>query len=480
MANLAPTDILAPPTDAQIKQALIDGMKAIPGFPIDDWNSGGVMRTLVELEALADGDLMGAAIPAMVGAAALDFANSPWLTLAAQQLYSLSRTDAVLAIQSLTLTCDGSHGPYTIAAGQLWFQAASGRRWVNRTGGTLNISSTLAIQIQAEGPGASYNDAAGTIKTMLTPLAGVTAVNAAADFSAVAAGATNSSTGTVTPSRTSGGVTPTTATFILRIDSSGQVGAGAWSYSADGGRTFISAGVIGTTDLVLASGLPSGTRVTFANGAGTPSFVAGDRFSLATPGTSFVTVGRDQESDVALIARCKARWPDLTQPPAQSRYLKWAKAASAEVTRVRLEEDGTYRGKLYVTLAGAAGAVTGGAVSAVQAYIDPRAPIGRIVVARAADPLEITASGTVQVPVAQLAAVQAAAQTRWQAVLLAADIGQVVRVADLVRAVMDAGATDFLSPQLNGGGNVALASTKVAILPASTPLLAQQLTWQTL
>lgn len=475
---VTPADILSPATSDEIRQELIERLQAIPANPIDDWEPGGVARTLVELERVADEDLIQQAIPDTLGSAAPDLASSAYLTTLAAQLFSRTRTPAVAAVQTMTLTCDGSHGPYTITAGQLWFQAASGTRWVNTTGGTLNTGSTLAIQIQAEGPGAKYNDPPGTIRTMLTSLEGVTAVNVAADFGTVTPGA--NSTGTLAPSRTIVGTTPTAITVIIRIDSPGQVGAGAWSYSLDGGRNFISAGVIATTALLLTDGSPSGTTVTFTNHATiTPSFVAGDLFSFVVPGTSFVVVGQDEESDTALIARCKGRWPDPSVKPTQSRYLTWAKAASAEVTRVRLEEDPTYLGKLYVTLAGLGGAVTGGAVTAVQAYIEPRAPIGRIIVARNSTPVEIAATGTVLVAVAKLAAVQAAAQSAWEAVLIGSDIGQVVRVAALIKAVMDAGAIDLTSPQLNGGGNVALTSQQVAILPAATPLLANQLTWLT-
>lgn len=475
MADLTPAEILVPPGEDGIKEKLIARLQAIPGLAIDDWEVGGVLRTLVELEATADADLFGAAVPATVGSASVDFANPAWLTTLAEQLYSLTRGAAVVAIQNLRLDCDGSHGPYTIAAGTLWFQGAGGNRWVNRTGGALATSGSLAIQIQAEGPGARYNDPGGTVRTMLTALGGVTAVNAASDFGPVTAGLL--STGTIAPSRTSGGTAPSPATFAIRIDSSGQVGAGAWSYSADGGRTFVSGGVIATTALVRG-GLPSGTTVTFSNGASTPSFVAGDQFVVVAPGSSFVTAGRDAETAATLGARCTARWPDLTRVRSESRYLGWARAASAEVTRVRLEEDAVYLGRLYVTLAGVVGGVTGPAVAAVKAYINPRAPIGRIVVARTATTQEITASGVVQVRAASVAAVQGAAQIRWQAVLLASDIGQIVRVADLVRVVMDAGAVDFTAPQLNGGGNVVLASTEVAILDTTTPLLSSQLTWE--
>jgi hypothetical protein len=475
MADPTPTDLLEPADADAIKQSLIDYQQAIPGNPIRDWNVGGVERTILELEAVHDADLIGAAVPAMIGSGFPEFAVRNWLSLGASQLFGISRGAPVVAVQTMTLRA-GSIG-YTVIAGQLWFQGLTGNRWVNTTGGTLASSGSLVIQISAEGPGAAYNDPAGTIKTMLTPLIGVTAANEAPDFSVVTPGLV--STGTITPSRTSGGVTPTPTAFLVRIDSPGQVGAGAWSYSVDGGRSWRSPGVIATTALLLGSGAGSGTTITFANGAVTPSFAAGDVFAFATPGTPFVTIGKDQEPDAELAARCLAQWPDISLPPAQSRWLTWAKRASAEVTRVRAEEDPVYYGKLYLTLAGILGPVSGGAVTAVQAYVDPRAPLGRILVAQAASTLEIGAGGTAVVAAARLGEVQSAAQVAWVAVLQGADIGGVVKIADLVKVVMDAGAIDLLSPTLNSGSaDIALASTQVAILKVSTPLLANQLTWQ--
>jgi hypothetical protein len=473
MSDPTTTDLLEPASADAIKQKLIDYQKAIPGNPIRDWNIGGVERTILELEAFADNDLIGSAVPAMIGSGFPDFAEGNWLSLVAPQLFGINRNPPVVAVQTMTLRA-GSIG-YTITAGQLWFQGATGNRWVNTTGGSLASSGSLVIQIRAEGPGAKYNDPAGTIKTMLTPLIGVTAANEAPDFSTVVPGLV--STGTVTPSRTSGGVTPTPTAFLIRIDSPGQVGAGAWSYSVDGGRSWRSGGTIATTALLLNTGAGSGTTVTFANGAVNPSFVAGDLFSFATPGTPFVTLGKDQEPDAELAARCG--WPAISNPPTQSRWLTWAKRASAEVTRVRAEEDPVYFGKLYLTLAGILGPVSGGAVTAVQSYVDPRGSLGRIIVAQNANPFQVTAGGTAVVPAARLAEIQAAAQTAWVAVLQASDIGGTVRIADLVKVVMDAGATDFLSPQLNSGSvDLALATTRVAILNTSTPLLANQLTWQ--
>jgi hypothetical protein len=476
MADLTPSEIIVPPTDEEIGEALLKYMRAIPGFPINDWNSGGRVRTLYETEKLTLGNLLQGAIPAVLGAGVPDFAGEAWIGLVADQLYKLARAGALLATQTMVLTCDGSHGPYTITPNQLWFTGPTGNRWTNTTGGTLSTSGTLSITIAAEGPGGQYNDPAGTIHTYEVALAGVTASNTAADFTPVAIGA--SSSGTITPSRTSVGVAPSQASFLIRIDSSGQVGAGAWSYSVDGGKTFRSAGTIATTDLLLAGGGASGTRVTFANGAGTPSFVSGDLFSFSTPGSSFITKGKDQEALETLIARCHARWPDLAVKPKESRYAKWAKQASASVVRVRLEEDASYPGRLYLTLAGLTGTVSAGIATTVQAYVEQRQPIGRIIVAQPAVTQEVAATGTVYVSAANKTKIQAAAQAAWQVKLFGTDVGGVVRVSDLVRSVMDAGAIDFVSPQLNGSGTIVpLPATKVAILPAAAPLLANQLTW---
>lgn len=476
MSDLTPTELMAPPSVEEIGTKLIAYLRAIPGFPITDFESGGEMRTIIELEKMADAELLLNALPAMVGAVAPGFSSGDFLTLVAAQLYSLVRVGATIAVQNMKLTSTAAVA-YTIAAGGIWFIGPTGNRWSAKTGGTLSAGGTLTIQIAAEGPGSRYNDPAGTIHTVLPQLPGVTASNDAADFTPVVPGILGS--GTVTPSRTSGLTPPSQASFIIRIDSSGQVGAGAWSYSVDGGKTYRSVGVIGTTALLLAGGGASGTTVTFANGAGTPSFVAGDLYSFSTPGTSFVTVGRDQEADTALVVRCAARWPDISKPPEQSRWLKWAKAASAEVTRVRTEEDAVYLGRLYITLAGIAGPVTGGAVAAVQAYIDPRAPIGRIIVVQNSVAQPVAATGTVRVTAASLANVQAAAQAAWTATLFRTDIGGTVRVEDLVKAVMDAGALDFLSPAITGGSpNLTLTPGMVAVLPTATPLLSSQLTWQ--
>lgn len=467
-----PTEILAPATDDEIDQKLIDYMRAIPGFPINDWHSGGGMKTLVALERKAMSDLIQSAVPGVIGAGSITYADEGSAMIVAKHLWGLDRVGAVIAQQRMVLTCDGSHGPYTIVAGQFWFTGPTGNRWLNSTGGVLATGGYLVVTIVAEGPGAKYNDPAGTVHTFEPSLPGITASNTAADFTPITS--SGFSTGTVAVSRTVIGVAPTPATYILRIDSSGQVGAGAYSYSTNGGKTWTSLGSIAATDI-------NGTHIAFTNGAATPSFVAGDTFSFSTPGSSFTTLGKDREAIKTLAVRCKARWPDLSTPKVESRYSKWAKKASANVTRVAIQEDGGYPGRLILTLAGVAGPVAGGDVTAVQAYMDPRAPIGRIILVQNSTAWEITAGGVVTVAAARKATVQAIAQALWTALLFTTDIGGIVRLSELVKAVMDAGAIDFQGATLNtvaANYTGMVGTNKVAILPVATPLLANQLNWK--
>jgi phage-related baseplate assembly protein len=209
------------------------------------------------------------------------------------------------------------------------------------------------------------------------------------------------------------------------------------------------------------------------------------------PGVSVVTAavkvvtgvpqfGSNDETDNALIARCLDRWPSLTDIGTEDRVEVWARAASTEVTRLRFDADVSagHEGGVFVTVAGAGGAVSGGAVTAVQNYIDARAPITDYITAQNASNLTITAAGTVTVPLAQLVPVQTAADAAWNAYLATATIGGKVYMAELLQAVMDAGALDISGILLNTvAADVTLSSNQVPVPNGSG--LATLLTWVT-
>lgn len=368
MADLTIADVLEPPSKDQLKEDLRE-VVATDDFPVTNWQSGGVMRTLLELEAEVLSDLVAQAIPILVGQAFADSADTDWLRALAIGAYGLTPGSATYPSQAVTLACATGFGPYPIAAGALVAVDPAGRRYIAITGGTLSGGGTLDVTFTAETPGA----ARALVSALSSPLPGVT--------------------------------------------------------FADVGIAIIS--------LV-------------------PQF------------------GADEESDPALALRCQSRWPDLSLVPADDRLVRWAKAASTEVTRVRLDADFPNPGGIVVTVAGPSGAVSGGAVTAVQAYFDARSPITDYNTAQNATNLAIDAAGTVTVTAATEAAVQAAANAAWVAYLMETQIGATVFLSRLIQAVMDAGARDFTGATLNANGDVALGSTQVPI-PGGD--LAAQLTW---
>src|SRR4051794_15437035 len=114
MPDATPTELFAPPTAQEIGDTILKYLRAIPGFPLDDWNSGSRIRTFYETEKLTTANLLQGAVPTVLGSAVPDFAGEAWIGVVADQLYNLARASAVVAVQRLVLTCDGSHGPYTI------------------------------------------------------------------------------------------------------------------------------------------------------------------------------------------------------------------------------------------------------------------------------------------------------------------------------------------------------------------------------
>jgi len=168
-------DLLRPTSPDEELQALLSRL-AQKGFPVTDWHSGGVARTLLEIYAQMASDLSHLAVRIAEGGF-LETAQGKWLDLVASSQYGLQRAQAVYAKGVVRLTAQPGFGPYTIREGQLWFATASGLRFLGVSGGTLPQGGTLDVTVQAERAGAAYNVAANTITTMITPLPGVTATN---------------------------------------------------------------------------------------------------------------------------------------------------------------------------------------------------------------------------------------------------------------------------------------------------------------
>lgn len=333
-----------------------------PDFPVTDWNSGGVVRTLLELQTEIIDELIGRAdsvLPQILGQGSIDSSDGDWTAAVAFGLFGLSKILGTQWTQTVLLACTAGKGPYVFTAGTQVLLTTDNKRGIVSVGGTLSGGGTLSIDVVGESPGALR----GLINRLESPLAGVSVVSSA-----------------------------------VKIVSS------------------------------------------------VPQF------------------GSDDETDNALIARCLARWPSLATIGTKDRVEVWARAASTEVTRIRVDADTVNPGGVIVTIAGVSGAVSGGAVTAAQAYVDARAPITDFITIQNASNLTITATANVTVPAAQLAAIQAAADATWNAYLASAQIGAVVYRSRLLQAVMDAGAIDIQVLHLNGLGiDVTLASNQVPV-----------------
>jgi hypothetical protein len=454
-------------------------------LPITDWEPGAFMRSLLELTERGISDAGGGAIPTIVAGGFPESNGKPgasdWIELVAEQWFGRDRVKATFATQTVVLTCDGAHGPYTITAGvQIVYSPTTGNRYFAATGGTLNTSSTLTITVKAEMSnesiaGHNYVDTANTLTALVTPLAGVTVNNPPPNFSAV----------TTTPSPATGkgvvtvGGTPAAnpTTYELIVTTSGQKAAAEMQSRVNGGAW--SAVFTMGASYVFPS---SGPTATFTDDPGgtNPSFIVGDMYSFTSPGSPITAPGFDKETDAKLLARCFARWPSLEAGGVEEKRARWAKLVDPLITRARVFATGvTYPGRAEVVIAGVTNPLAGGIATAVDLYIKQHDSIGDRTIVTIAGITTITPGGHVNVQRGNKSAVQAAATVLWNAYVLSTDIGGIVRISELVQALMDAGALDVGAPA--GGAltintfaaNFQLAADKVA-QPAS---LITNLTW---
>ena len=186
--------------------------------------------------------------------------------------------------------------------------------------------------------------------------------------------------------------------------------------------------------------------------------------------------GADADNDATVQAACAARFPDPTAIPAEDRVIAWALAAGTTTTRTRLDPDPALAGGVLLTIANATGPVPSGDVTTVAAYVLARQPITDNVTVGNATAANITPGGTVTVPLAQLAAIQAAADAAWVAYLSVSQIGAEVYLLELIKVVMDAGALNFTAPTLNGSGSDVVLSASQVPVPVGT--LISELTWE--
>lgn len=471
--------LLAAPSGPTIKAQLLAILQAPPSgvpFPVSDWYSGGVARTLVEMETTALLDFVANLVPQIAGGGLLDYATGAttgWLGLLAQELYNLTPNAATYQIGNVTLTCAASAGPYTIAVNQLWFLSNQGLRYNNITGGALPSGGSLTVQVTSEfanNLAGGFNYAADqglSINQLQTPLPGVTVSNPSPDFGAITHVGTG--TGTIALSRTSGGTPPTSGNISVLITASGNTGAATFSYAVNGGA-YIGAGTMASTFAVPSMN----TTLTFTNGAS--GFLIGDTYNFSAPGSWVTQQGTDAEYDPNLIARCKARWSSLSAIPTYDCYSLWARSASSQVTRTVVLPDLTTAGQVDVTIAGQAGTLPSTVVAAVQNYINYRMPITARCVVSSAVAQPITIAATVTVSAANLAAAQVAAQQYVGNYIASVPIAGTVYLSQIITQLdLPAGVITVAGTTINGAAlDYQLTALQVATFVQN---LASTLTW---
>jgi uncharacterized phage protein gp47/JayE len=493
-------DLMTAEDAATIRARLLAALLA-DGQPTASWapsEVGGVENLRADMVAGGLAFYMAQRVANLVNGRLLALAtdtpeNGYWLTYLGKRFYKLQKRAATYTIQNIRLAAAATASADSFGDGDLWVSSpATGNRYrlTLADGERISITpgGTVDGPFRAENPGASYNDAAGTITNMVTAKAGITCVNTRAS-SFEPTRSTNPSTGTVTVQFTFG--LPTFTVLRVRINASGNVGTGSWSYSIDGGFTWVTGGVIPDV-----GGVPN-VGLRFTDGSATPAFVAGAIFTLRV-GDCFIQRGSDAESDDAFKARCSNRHPARSLVPLKAHIDLWAHNASDEVHKVASDADTNTPGGILVTIASQTGPASPAAQQAVEDYIGARlghkgvpAPTSPAVVGSkspeetvlvsSAEAFQVTASATVYVPKAQLAAAQAGADVAWNAYLAGLPIGgQLNAVVDLesfYTVLGDLGADDVQGLTLNGAAADLTIPVRQVAVPASSWTLRANLSW---
>lgn len=163
------TQLFASYTPDECKARLLARCTA-KGFPITDWNDGGVARTLIEIEAQENSDFSANSAELAKAIFFETAVGDDWVTLDAKDWFSTNRGPATYAVRVAVCTNNGT-GPITVVAGQLYFASGSGLRYTNLYGYTLAVGATVAILARAELAGSAYNV---PITALLTPIPGLT------------------------------------------------------------------------------------------------------------------------------------------------------------------------------------------------------------------------------------------------------------------------------------------------------------------
>lgn len=260
----------------------------------------------------------------------------------------------------------------------------------------------------------------------------------------------------------------------VRLTDEGSVGplpvsAVGQLYLVGGGLRFrnITTGTLdldGTLDLTFEAEYP-GAAANLPDGTPLELVTTIPGITLATqadPGESWITQqGVDEESDIALRPRCRARWGELGYGATDLAYKFWALTASNEISRVGVAE-ATGDGRVLIYVAGPNGVVSELALAAAQTYVSARRPqCVRPTVANATA-VTVAPTGIVKCRPGQTASAQAATAAVLASYYALLPLGPLIYRAPLERAILDA-SRGILNVALTNPAEQQLSAHQVAV-----------------
>lgn len=173
MATLS--ELLAQKTQPEMLQNLLTYLNS-RGYPLTDFYSGSVQRTILEAEAQGMSDLTLYSV-LMAESGYIETATEEWLSLLAYSQYSILRKSATATVGTIRVFCDAGYGPINVDAGAMIFSTPDGKSFFNTAAFTVPDDNHVDIEIKAVETGSSYNVASNAINIVSTPILGITCGN---------------------------------------------------------------------------------------------------------------------------------------------------------------------------------------------------------------------------------------------------------------------------------------------------------------
>jgi hypothetical protein len=225
----------------------------------------------------------------------------------------------------------------------------------------------------------------------------------------------------------------------------------------------------GTLVITVAAEMP-GAAYNVGGAAITTMLTSLPGVTVTNASNWITTNGTDPESDLAYSTRCMGKWPSVGIGATAATYDYWARTASAEVTRTKVAADGSTGGQVDIWVAGTAGPVSGGALTAAQNYIAARLPVGSTQSTVNATAQAVAIGGTVYISSAYLAAAQTQIAANLSALILATGIGSILYLSAVSAAIGKVtGVRNVTSLTINtAASDLTLTSAQVATVGTHT------------